>query len=44
MGAIQEDHDHDAVVDQPVDSADMGDPELEPVLVADEVAGAAPEV
>jgi hypothetical protein len=42
MGAIQEDYDHDAVVDQPVDSADMGDPELEPV--ADEVAGATPEV
>ena len=30
MGAIQEDHDHDAVVGQPVDSADTGDPELEP--------------
>jgi len=42
MGAIQEDHDHNAVVDQPVDSANMGDPEPEPVV--DEVAGAAPEV
>jgi len=42
MGAIQEDHDHDAVVGQPVDSADTGDPELEPV--ADESAGASPEV
>jgi len=42
MGAVQEDHDHDAVVDQPVDSAGTGEPELEPV--ADEAAGAAPEV
>jgi len=42
MGAIQEDHDHEAVVDQPVDSADTGDPELEPVV--DEVAGATPDV
>jgi len=42
MGAIQEDHDHDAVVGQPVNSADTGDPELEPV--ADESAGASPEV
>jgi hypothetical protein len=37
MGAIQEDHDHDAVVDQPVDSADTG--ELEPEPVVDEAAG-----
>jgi len=42
MGAIQEDHDHDAVVGEPVDIADMGDPEPEPI--ADEVAGASPEV
>ena len=35
MGAIQEDHDHDVVVGQPVDSADTGDPEPEPI--ADEV-------
>jgi hypothetical protein len=42
MGAIQEDHDHDAVVGQPVDSADTGDPEPEPI--ADEVAGTSPEV
>jgi len=42
MGAIQEDHDQDAVVDQLVDSADTGDPEPEPV--ADEAAGASPEV
>jgi len=42
MGAIQEDHDHDAVVGQPVDSADKGDPGPEPI--ADEVAGASPEV
>jgi len=42
MGAIQEDHDHDTVVGQPVDSADMGDPEAEPI--ADEVAGTSPEV
>jgi hypothetical protein len=40
MGAIQEDHDHDAVVGQPVDSTDTGDPEP----IADEVAGASPEV
>jgi hypothetical protein len=42
MGAVQEDHDHDAVVDQPVNSANMGEPEPEPI--ADEAAGAAPEV
>ena len=42
MGAIQEDHDHDTVVGQPVDSADTGDPDLEPIV--DEVAGASPEV
>jgi hypothetical protein len=42
MGAIQEDHDHEAVVDQPVDSADTGDPEPEPI--ADEVAGTTPDV
>jgi len=37
MGAIQEDHDHEAVVDQPVNSADTGD--LEPEPIADEAAG-----
>jgi len=42
MGAIQEDHDHDTVVGQPVDNADMGD--LEPEPIVDEVAGASPEV
>jgi len=42
MGAIQEDHDHEAVVDQPVDSADTGDLELEPV--ADEAASATHDV
>jgi hypothetical protein len=42
MGAIQEDHDHDAVVGQPVNSTDTGDPEPEPIV--DEVAGASPEV
>jgi len=42
MGAIQEDHDHEAVVDPPVDSANMGDPEPEPI--ADEVAGATHDV
>jgi hypothetical protein len=42
MGAIQEDHDHEVVVDPPVDSADTGEPETEPV--ADEAAGTTPEV
>src|SRR5580693_890614 len=42
MGVIQEDHDHDVVVGQPVDNADMGD--LEPEPIVDEVAGASPEV
>jgi hypothetical protein len=42
MGVIQGDHDHDAVVGQPVDSANMGD--LEPEPIADEVAGTSPEV
>ena len=42
MGAIQEDHDHEAIIDQPVDSADMGD--LEPEPVVDEAAGATPDV
>jgi hypothetical protein len=42
MGAIQEDHDHEAVVDQPVDSADTGDPEPEPI--ADKAEGATHDV
>jgi hypothetical protein len=42
MGAIQEDHDHKAVVDQPVDSADTGDPEPEPI--ADKAEGATHDV
>jgi hypothetical protein len=42
MGAIQEDHDHEAVVDPPVDSADTGELEMEPVM--DDAAGATPEV
>jgi len=42
MGAIQEDHDHEAVVDPPVDSADTGEPETEPV--ADDAAGTTPKV
>jgi hypothetical protein len=42
MGAIQEDHDNRAVVDPPVDSADTGEPETEPI--ADEAAGATPDV
>jgi len=31
MGAIQEAHDHEAVVDEPVNSAKMGDPVVDPV-------------
>jgi hypothetical protein len=42
MGAIQEDHDNGAVVNPPVDSANMGEPETEPI--ADDVAGATPKV
>jgi hypothetical protein len=42
MGAIQEDHDHDTVVGQPVESANTGDLGLEPI--ADEAAGTSPEV
>jgi len=38
MGAIQEAHDHDEVVDEPVDNAEMGDPIVEPT--PDEVAEA----
>jgi len=41
MGAIQEEHDHKAVVDEPVDNADTGEPLVEPV--SDEVAGATQE-
>jgi hypothetical protein len=42
MGAIQEDHDHEAVVNQPVDSANTGD--LEPEPVVDEAAGTTHDV
>jgi hypothetical protein len=42
MGAIQEAHDHNEVVDKPVDNADMGDPVVAPV--SDKVAEATPDV
>jgi hypothetical protein len=42
MGAIQEAHDHEEVVDEPVDNADTGDPVRVPVL--DEVAEATQDV
>ena len=32
MGAIQEAHDHEDIVDEPVDSAETGEPVVEPVL------------
>ena len=42
MGAIQEAHDHDEVVDKPVDNVNMGDPIVEPA--SDEVAEATQDV
>ena len=42
MGAIQEAHDHDEVVDEPVDNANTGDPIVEPA--SDEVAEATQDV
>jgi hypothetical protein len=42
MGTIQEAHDHDEVVDEPVDNADTGDPVVAPIL--DEVAEATQDV
>jgi hypothetical protein len=42
MGAIQEAHDHDELVDEPVDNANTGDPIVEPA--SDEVAEATQDV
>jgi hypothetical protein len=42
MGAIQEDHDHEGVVDLPVDSAKVGELKLDPA--ADEAADATQDV
>jgi hypothetical protein len=42
MGAIQEEHDHEEVVNKPVDSAETGDPIVEPV--SDKVAEATLDV
>jgi len=36
MGAIQEEHDHEDVVDKPVDNAETGEPVVDPV--SDEAA------
>jgi hypothetical protein len=42
MGAIQEAHDHDEIVDEPVDNTDTGDPVVVPV--SDEVTEAIQDV
>jgi hypothetical protein len=42
MGTVQEAHDHDEVVDEPVDRANTGDPVVAPIL--DEVAEAIQDV